>query len=305
VRRRCPGTEPIPFKFFVPGYFETMRTPIVEGQSFAQQEHVGSPSPVLVSAALARRLYPDHSAIGQPVYRLTADAGPPSADSGRVGFTIAGVVSDVRELSLRDAPTEIVYVPVIEPRVEQSIIPTEMSLVIRTRVPPLSMAAEVRRAIATTDPAVSVAAIRTMDAIVLAARGTEAFIGTLLLLAAVLSLFLGAVGIYGSVAQVVRHRTREIGIRMALGARRTEVVRMVLAGSMIAVVVGAMGGVILALLAVGALRALRALLFGVQARDPMLFVGVSVVLLTAALFAALLAASRAIGIEPVRAMRGE
>lgn len=141
-----------------------------------------------------------------------------------------------------------------------------------------------------------------MESIVQAARATEAFVGLLLLLAAAVSLFLGSVGIYGGVAHVVRQRTREIGIRLALGARRADVLRMVVSGSLAAVSTGAALGLVVA---VAGSRLLRALLFGVEPGDPAIVLMATAVLLSTGLAAALLAARRAVHIAPLRAMRDE
>jgi putative ABC transport system permease protein len=295
------GAPPIPFKFFVPGYFQAMGTPILAGQSFAMGEHVTAALPVLISAALAQRLYPGESAIGRTVRRLNEDGSV--VDMGGVPtppFTVVGVVGDVREMALRNDPAEIVYIPLIEPSVEPSIVPTDVSLVIRTAVAPLTLAAAVRHTVADVDPGLSVGQVRTMGAIVSAARSREAFVGALLLAAAAVSLFLGVVGIYGSVAHVVRHRTREIGIRLALGARPAEVIQNVVMGSMGAVLVGAALGLVIAVAGTGMLSAL---LFGVAPRDPFVILAVTGVLLAAAAAAALLAARGAARIAPLLAMR--
>jgi predicted lysophospholipase L1 biosynthesis ABC-type transport system permease subunit len=217
-------------------------------------------------------------------------------------FTIAGVVGDVRETTLRDAPAEIVYIPVVEPHVEQQIVPTTMHLVLRTHIPPSRLAAAAREAIAALDPTLSVGEVRSLESVVRAAKSRETFAGALLGLAAAVSLFLGAVGVYGSVAHAARRRTREIGIRIALGARRGEVVRMVVAGSMRAVLLGAALGLSVAL---AATRSLRSLLFGVEPADPVVFLAVTGLLLSAAIAAALLAASRAARVDPLLALRSE
>jgi putative ABC transport system permease protein len=295
------GAPPIPFKFFVPGYFQAMGTPILSGESFAPGEHVTAALPVLVSAALARRLYPGESAIGQTVRRLNEDGSVVDMGSGPTApFTIVGVVGDVRETTLRSDPTEIVYIPLIEPAVEPSIVPTDVSLVIRVAGAPLTLAAAVRHTIAEVDPGLSVGQVRTMDSIVSAARSREAFVGVLLLVAAAVSLFLGVVGIYGSVAHVVKRRTREIGIRLALGARPAEVIQNVVMGSLGAVFVGAALGLVIAFAGTGMLSAL---LFGVAPRDPFVILAVTGVLLSAAAAAALLAARGAARIAPLLAMR--
>jgi putative ABC transport system permease protein len=297
-----PASPPIPFKFFVPGYFQTMDTPIVEGADLGEGQRVAAPYPVLVSRALARRLYPGGPAVGKPVRRLNEDGTIVEMLRPVPPFTIAGVVGDVRETTLRDAPAEIVYIPVVEPHVEQQIVPTTMHLVLRTHIPPSRLAAAAREAIAALDPTLSVGEVRSLESVVRAAKSRETFAGALLGLAAAVSLFLGAVGVYGSVAHAARRRTREIGIRIALGARRGEVVRMVVAGSMRAVLLGAALGLSVAL---AATRSLRSLLFGVEPADPVVFLAVTGLLLSAAIAAALLAASRAARVDPLLALRSE
>ncbi|MGH9409984.1 MAG: ADOP family duplicated permease [Vicinamibacterales bacterium] len=299
-----PGGDPISFKFFVPGYFQAMGTRVVEGDAFGPNDHSTSPYPVLVSASLARHLFPDGHAVGRQIRRLNPDGTPVDKGPGKVvpPFTIVGVAGDVREATLRGDATETVYIPLIEPRVEQEISPTDMTLVIRGGRDPMSLAADARAAIAGVDPALGIGRVRSMDAIVEAARGKETFVGVLLILAAAVSLLLGIVGVYGAVAQVVRSRTREIGIRIALGATRTEVVRMVTAGSLRAAIVGAVIGLGLALIGVGALRAL---LFGVAPRDTVVLASVTVLLLTASALAACAAGWRAVRITPLVAMRDE
>jgi putative ABC transport system permease protein len=293
------GGVPIPFKFFVPGYFETMATPIVRGDR-VDRAPVGVAGPVLISATLAARLFPGEDAIGKPVRRLNEDGTIVTVGAEVPPFDVAGIVGDVREISLRSAPAEIVYIPLIEPSVERSIVPTDMTFVIRSRVPPLSLARAVKDAITAYDPTLSVGRVRTLDAIVASARGKETFVGALLLLAAAASLLLGVVGIYGGVAQVVRRRTRELGIRIALGASRAEIISMVVRGSLRAVAVGAALGLTAA---VGGSRVLSTLLFGIEPRDPVILGGVTLLLVAAAVTAALIAARRASRIAPVVAIR--
>jgi predicted permease len=298
------GSTPIPFKFVTPGFFGVMGTTVVEGADVGADGNVTGARPVLVSAVLAHRLYPHESALGKPVQRLNEDGTP--VDMGRGGpeppFTIAGVVADVAETTLRGGAAQAVYVPIVTPTVEPSIVPTNVTLAIRTTGDPLAVASSVRSAIATVDPSLSVGKIRTMDAIVLAARGQEAFVGVLLLFAAATSLLLGVVSVYGSVAHVVRSRTREIGIRIALGAATREIVRVVARSTSAAVGAGLTLGVVLSLAAAGLLRAL---LFGVAPRDPMLLLATTTLLAVASLAAALLAARRALSIVPIDAIRRE
>jgi len=293
---------PVLFKFFVPGYFQAMKIPIVQGATFAPGEIVPAPYPVIVSASLARRLYPGEQALGRNVRRLNHDGTPVDRNGIVPPFTIAGIAGDVRETTLRGDPSEVVYVPAIEPSVEQSIVPINMTLTIRADESPLALVPLVREAIGAVNPNLTIAKVRTMDAIVRRARAREGFVGALLLLAALASLFLGVVGVYGSVAHAARHRTRELGIRTALGARRIQLIRLVMTGSMRAVLAGAGLGLIVAF--IGA-RMLGALLFGVPPHDPLTFALSATLLIVSAGSAALVAARQATRIAPIAAMRSE
>jgi hypothetical protein len=285
-----------------------MRTPIVDGASFALDDTIG-PNAVVVSAALARRFFPGQNPIGRNIQRLASDGRPVDMlDRATKTFrpvppwTVVGVVGDVREHSLRLAPAEIVYVPVRNPAVERSIVPTSMTLVIRSDVPPASLAAAVRSAIREIEPTLSIARIRTMDSIVASSIARERFLAALLLVAAAVSLFLGAIGVHGVVAQAVRRREQEIGIRVSLGARPGQVLRMVLGESVALVLIGAALGLVIALTGT---RFLRAFLFEVSATDPMPLAVVTALLIAASFMASLLPARRAVRLDPIAALRSE
>ena len=296
------GGSPVPFKFFTPGYFETLKSNVVEGDSLGGEKRTAGRYPVLVSTSLAHRLFPNASAIGKALQRLNTDGTVLELGSGPVPpFTIVGVVEPVRETGLR-GPTDIVYVPVTEPPIEQSVVPLHMTIFVRTELSARVVLDRVRRAAESVEPALSVGNCTLMDSVVAAATARERFVGTLLLLASVVSLFLGVVGIYGSVAHRVGRRTREIGIRVALGAPRMGVVWMVVSASMLTVALGAVLGGLMAFVAG---QALTSLLFGVEPAEPWILVAVLSVLLLAACAAALLAGSRAARIEPAITLRAE
>jgi len=302
-----PTELPVAMKFVMPEYFQTMRTSVIEGASFALHESVDLPNAVVVSAAFARRYFPRESPIGKNIRRLEAD-GKEVRMFDRVAkaprpvpaWTIVGVVGDVREESLRVDPAEIVYIPVRDPAVERSIVPTNMALVIRSDGPPTWMASAVRQTIRDVDTALSVARIRPMDAIVTTSIATERFLASLLLVAAAASLFLGAIGVYGVAAQAVRRREHEFGIRVTLGARPGQIVGMVLRESAALVLMGAAVGLATAL---GATRALRAFLFEVSATDPVTVVAVTALVIAVALIASLLPARRAVRVDPIATLR--
>jgi putative ABC transport system permease protein len=301
------SATPVAFKFFVPGYFQAMRTPIVEGAGIATADETTMAMPVLISAPLARRLFGRASAIGQPLHRLNQDGSPVElgARTARAPvppFVVAGVVGEVRETSLRAEPAEMVYVPILEPNVERSIVPTGLTLVVRSAGDPLSLTDAVRNAVRTASPNLSIGRIQEMDAIVSAARAPETFVGGLLLAAALVAFALGLIGIQGNVAQFVRHRTQEIAIRLALGANRREVIRLAAAGAIRSVLVGSTIGLLAALLAT---PLVSSLLFGVAPRDPLALTLAASSLLTAAIGTAWLAGVRATTLPLLPALRGE
>ena len=282
-------------KFITADYFETMRTPVLEGPRFSVNEPIEQTSPVWVSQALARRLFPGESPIGRQIQRLHMDQPLPP-------FTIAGVVGDTREESLRRSGAEILYIPIIEPRVEPAIVPLSGTLIIRTDAAPLSLAASVRNRIREIDPTATVARVRSMDAIVSASIAKESFMAVLLLVSAITSLFLGTIGTYGVVAYAVRRRTQEIGIRRALGASGREVVGMVMGESFGVILLGALAGLLATL---AATRGLRAFLFEVQPTDPLTIITSVAIVVGVALLASLIPARRAAGVDPTVALRGD
>jgi putative ABC transport system permease protein len=298
-------SSPVAFKFFVPGYFAAMGIPIVEGVGLDSRDEATTSTPIVISAPLARRLFGRTSAVGQPLSRVNGDGSP--VTMGREGtsvppFIVAGVAGEVRETSLRDEPAEMVYVPIIEPSVERSIVPTSLTLVIRTAGDPFAITSAARAAVRSANPRLSIGRIQDMEQIVDAAHAQETFVGTLLLAAAIVSFALGLIGVYGNVAQFVRHRTQEIAIRLALGASRHEMIRLASSGTVRAVLIGAMIGLGPALLAA---PLLGSLLFGVAPRDPLALIVASVVLLAAAVLTACLASFRATAIPLLSALRGE
>ena len=298
-RRATGSNAPVGLRFYTTGYFSLMGIPIVEGIGVEPGDPIAMNRPVVISQALARRLFPNESPIGRPLRRLEEDG---VAQSTEHDYTIVGVAADVRERSLREGPAEIVYVPILEPRVEQWFMATALTLVVRTDLAPLEIASSVRRLIGDLDPSISVARVRTMDAIVSASVAQLSFVAALLLIASLVALFLGAVGIYGVVAYAVRRRTQEIGIRIALGARPAQVTGMVLRESLVLVLAGVAVGVLTAL---AATRALGSLLYEVSATDPPTMALAALLLVLTALVASGVPARRAARTDAMLALRSE
>ena len=309
-RPASPGetVRPVDLRFFMPGYFQVMQTPVLEGGAFSLEDQIEASHPVVISATLAARFFPAGGAVGGGIRRLAATGqevlrrGPSGEVLEQPDYTVVGVVADVREESLRNEAEEILYIPGLEPSVDPGFIPTEMSLVIRSDVPPLTLAPAVRQAIRETDPVLGVTRIQTLERIVGASAARERLLAVLLVVAGIGSLFLGAVGIYGVVSDAVRQRVREIALRVALGASEGGIVRMVLIDSMTFVVIGAIVGLAATL---SGTFFLRSFLFSISPTDPATLISVAALVLTIAAASILIPARRAAGIDPIEALSVE
>jgi len=199
-------------------------------------------------------------------------------------------------------PPPVVYVPVSEAQPEPALWPSDLSLVVRTRVPPLGLASAVRAAVRELDRKLPIARVRTMEDIVARATAPTRFMMLALTLAASVALFLSALGTYGLVAYAVSRRTREIGVRMALGASAARVRRLVLREGAALALVG-IGGGLAAALALG--RGLQGWLYEVRASDPAMLAAAALFLLALVLLAVDLPARRAARVDPMEALRYE
>ena len=247
--------------------------------------------------ALARVMFPNQDPIGQRV-KL---GGPPLPGSS--WLTIAGVVSNTPQIVLGEPPVPQVFMPLFATR--NAGVPTRistMSYVVRTTVPPLSLTAPVRGAIGSLDPRLAIAQVQTLQDILDRASAQMAFTMVLLLIAAVVALLLGVVGIYGVTSYIVSQRTGEIGVRLALGAEPRGVARMIVRQGGLVALAGVASG-LGAALAGG--RLIESLLYGVSSRDPGVLAGTTLILLAVSLAACWLPARRAARLSPVEALRTE
>jgi putative ABC transport system permease protein len=285
-------------RFASPGYFAAMGIPVLEGSAFDRIDPARRQGEVVVSEALARRFWPGRSALGK---RLT----PGLAADGQ-WYTIAGVVGSVRDRGLEEKAAAAVYFPVLRLRPPEKEdaewVPRNFSLVVKSRGDPTSLVAPVRRAIWSLDANLPLAEVRPMAEVVSRSMAHTSFTMLLLVIAAAVALLLGTVGIYGVISYVVSQRTREIGVRMALGARRRDISRMVLREGALVALIGIAAGFAAALVLT---RLMLALLYGISPRDPATFTAVPVLLALVALFASWLPAQRAAAVEPLEAIRYE
>jgi predicted permease len=288
-REAAGDAPPLPVAMNVvdPDYFRALRIPLLAGRGFVDGDRIDQPRVAIVSRATAERYWPDEQAVGARI-QLTI---------GWDDFAeVIGVVDDVRQYGLYEAPSPMVYLPYTQFAYRSN------SFVIRTVGPPLALAGALRDAVRATDPLVPVWDIQTMDERMGATLADTRFTTLLLSLVAGLATLLAALGVFGVMAFSVTARTREFGVRMALGARRADVVRLVLGQGMRAAVIGLVVG------AAGALaltRVLEGQLHGVSPHDPSTFVAGAALMTLAALAAAYLPTRRATRVDPMEALRYE
>ncbi len=275
-----------------PGYFETLRIPLRAGRFLAETDRDGAPLSVVVNESFAREYFPGESALGRRLlisFCRRSEPCPPS-------WEIVGVVGDVRERALDSTASPQMYVP------EAQLPMSYTSLLVRTRAPAAAVAADVRRTVHGLDPSVAVWSVQRMDDVIGESAGGRRFAVRLLSAFAALALILAAVGVAGVMAYSVSERVREIAIRMALGARRREVMAAVLRRALGMISVGVLAGLAAAF---AVTRLLRALLFEVSATDPWVFSGAAAVLIAVGLASAYWPARRAAGVDPLTALRAE
>lgn len=265
-------------------YFSAMRIPFLRGRNFTEQEVRESAKLVIISDLLARQVFPNEEPIGKRL--IMAMNNQP--------FEIIGIVGDIRHRALESTPSPAMYVP--------SNQAPWMNIVLRTQGDPASLAGAVRNEVRALDPDQPVAMMRTMDQWMETAVAGPRYRTALLALFAFVALVLASTGIYGVMSYSVSQRTHEIGVRMALGARRMDVMKLVVRQGMTLVTVGVALGV---LGAMALTRVMSTLLFGVTAKDPLTFVVVATLLTLVAFVACYLPARRATKVDPLVALRYE
>ena len=284
-------------QFVSPRYFETLKIPLVAGTSFTRIDPDRRQSEVVISRSVAERFWPGEKPLGK---RLT----PETPREGE-WYTVVGVVGNVREGGLQKEPTQVVYFGwrrLAKPEGEEHWVPPGGTLVVRTSGDSATLAKPIRDAIHSVDPALPVVDMRTMQEVMARSTIRVAFTMSLLGIAAVIALLLGGVGVYGVIAYIVSQRRREIGVRMAMGARRSDIARLVLWDGLVLAFIG-VGLGLLAAVFLG--RFIGVLLYKVSPTDPVTLGGVSVFLALMALFASWFPAQRAATVEPSEAIRNE
>jgi predicted permease len=286
-----PGQQAphVGWRFVHGDYFVTLQIPLKHGRLFTDADNSHAPAVVILNETLARRYFGDPAAaVGQVLILM----------SGRTGqdepVQIVGVVGDVRHLGLDREPIAEIFRPFLQ----TFMFP--MAMAVRTQGPPEQLGAAVRQAAFEIDPVVPVAEMQTYTTLIADTLGRPRLVGYLLTIFAAAGLTLGLVGVYGVVAYRVRQREREIGIRLALGARPKEVARRVIiqgAGhALLGVALGLPAAFLLS-------RVMASLLFGVTARDPLTFATLPILIVAVTTLACYLPARRAAHVDPVTAIK--
>ena len=285
-----PGGVPaLPVRIIVtPDYFKSLDIPLLRGRAFTDADRADAPLVAIIDASAARKLWPSEEAVGQRIRYVWM----------KEWMTVVGVVGDVKRDSLSGSAEPSIYMPMRQSAAQ------EMSVILRagSGADARRLAPALRGAVAEIDAAVPVSDVRSLDGFVSESAARTRFATTLLALFAAVALLLGATGIYGLMTSAVSRRTREIGVRMALGATSRGVLRMVIGESAAVTSVGVLLGIAGA---VASARLLRGLLFGVSTVDVSVLVAVATLLGAVALIATLAPARRASRVDPLRAIRAE
>ena len=291
-----PGRPPIPnerrpfigVRWASPRYFETMKIRLLRGRVFNDRDRVGQPKVVVINETAARNFWPNEDPIGK---RIGVGQG-----GFRDGAEVVGIVADVRYGAMETAITPDVYLPLLSSPRSNGVI------YVRSGLAPASLAPMLRRELEALDPDLPVTGVRLMEERLGDAIWRPRMSAWLLGAFSTVALFLAALGIYGVMSQAVEQRTREIGVRMALGAARSDILRMIIGRVVILAVVGVALGV---LVAIPAMRTLSALLYQVDPGDPFVFGTLAGVLLAVAVLAGYVPARRAARLDPLVTLRAE
>jgi len=280
-----------------PGYFATMRIPVIEGREFTDADLRTAPVPALISASAARRYWPNADPIGHAM-TVTSAVHYKNPDFGKpIQTVVIGIVGDVKKFSLDETTQPAVYLPITHP------VPAYAWAIARTTGPPRALVSTLLRRVIGVDPDL-VPRTGLSDELTRVDGGLAGpeFLMFVLGLFSTVALVLAALGLYGVIAYSVTQRTAELGIRLALGARAADIVRLVAQSATALVVMGLVLGGAGALAAGGALRSL---LYGVKPHDPVTFMIVAGVLAAVGALASYVPARRAARVEPVIALRAE
>jgi putative ABC transport system permease protein len=278
------------------GYFHALKIPLIAGREFNERDAAETPPVALISQNLARRHWPQGSPLGARLRINDNNQGPRPVE-------VVGVVGDVKHLSLDGEPAPHIYLPVHQTHEDGVAWLTNTQYwMLRTTVDPLTLSAAARREIQAVDRKAPASNIRTMEQYLAASVAPRRFNLRLLSIFAAAALILAATGLYGVISHGVAQRKRELGIRIALGARPGDVLKLVTREGMALAIIGVALGLMAAL---ALTRVMKGLLFGVSATDPLTFMVIALLLMFVALLACYIPARRATKVDPLIALKSE
>ncbi len=276
-----------------PGYFSTMQMPVLEGRDFSDRDDIKAPQVMIVNRAFAATYFPGENVLGK---KLKPGAGG-GAPGGRAWREIVGVVGNIRLSATQREMKPAMYLPAA-----QMTTWCCLYTVVRTSVEPRSLEPTLRKLVSSLDPDVPISHVHTMQELMFSELSQPRFAMVLLGAFAGLAIVLTVVGLYGVMMYSVAGRTREIGVRMALGARRGIVLKMVLRDAALLLAIGIVVGVVASLISASVLQSM---LYGTGTRNPLVLTLVCIGVGVAGLTAAYIPAFRAASIEPMQALRSE
>ena len=289
------------YRFVSPHYFSVFKIPLLRGRVLNERDVANSAKVVIINQAMAKKYWPKGDAVGQ-VFTIGKGLGPQFDDAPR---QIVGVVGNVRETGLGDKDTAVMYVPQSQlpeglTQLANSALP--LAWCIRAGIGPNSIRTAVEREFQAVDGRMPISKIRTMEEVIAQSVARQQFNMLLLSIFAAIAVALAAIGIYGLMSYSVEQQTQELGIRMALGAAKQDILRLVVRQGMTPALMGVLVGIAIAF---GLTRWLASLLYGVKASDPLTFGAVGLILIAVALFSTYIPARRAARVDPALALRDE
>ena len=294
----------VSFALISPDYLQSFGIKLQRGREFTERDTGASQQVAIINESLAKRFFPNEDALGKTIFmgppEQLVPAGNQPPDFRFPRRLIVGVVSDVKGGSLNAPATQLVYAPLTQYRREGWS--NNLTLAVRTTSAPQTLTAAVRNELRALDPEQAVTSIRTVDELMARTLSESKFALLLFGLFAALAVILAAIGIYGVMATTVVQRTHEIGLRMALGAQKRDVLQLIIGQAMVLVVIGMVAG----LVAAAALtRLMESMLFDVSATDPITYVAIAMFFAAVAFIASYIPAWRATQVDPLAALRNE
>jgi putative ABC transport system permease protein len=293
----APGQEtPVDLRFVTPGYFRTLGIPLLAGRDFTPQDRRGSPYVIVIGQHAARTVWPGESALGKRIHMEWFVVVDGEARDIRITATVVGIVGDIRESGFESEPETMLYWPV------RQMSTNPIHVAVRSSSDPATLTASIRSAVESLDPDLPIYEVATMDEQLARSIAQRRFSMALLTLFSALAVALAAIGIYGVLSYAVNLRTREIGLRIALGSARSAILRLIVGQGLRLALLGLAMGLPLAY---ALAKLLASLLYKVGLTDPTVYAAAPLLLLGVVLLACYLPARRAARMDPVVALRSE